>query len=336
MEQSATQQPPAETKWYVMGAIKKREIKIRDDMRRKGFTCYVPMRYEVRRIKGRTDRRLVPAIHELVFVRTTKQALLDYKKDVPDTLYFKTVGRRGSHELMVVGDAEMDNFIRLTQHVEEQLTYFRPDEIKLRVGSRIKVHGGIFDGVEGVLTRVPGHRSRQLVVTLTGVAAVAVSLSPNVVEVLDEPKVQKSADIEGDTRRLFTLAVEKLTAPPDPLTQEHEHNLLIAETSRLLPMVSSHRGYTAAREAEIALAAYTATVALRQPADAAATRLQAAAAALKPTSMLRLRLRLYLAALAGDADARQEVTTTLESWKKAPLSAQQRLVAEEAEVLKVR
>jgi len=316
-----------------MGASFRREVKVRDDMRRRGFNCYVPMRYEVRNIRGRTDRRLVPAVHELLFVYSTKTEITAYKQGTEGTLYFKTTGRKGHRELMVVADAEMENFMRLTQHVEEHLTYFRPDEIKLRVGSRIKVHGGVFDGVEGVLMKVPGKRNRQLVVSLTGVATVAVNMSPEVVEVLDEP-VGKSNDVEGDTKRLYQLAQQRLFAPPDRETQESEYNVMIAELRRLLPTVSLHRGYTAAREAEIALAVYMGTKALKQPAEMASERLINAINSLKTTSMLRLRLQACYAYLAPDDEQKSAIAEKVRQWKKAPLSEQQRKFIEELKIMK--
>lgn len=310
--------------WFVLAAVAGKEVKIRDNMRSKGFECYIPMHYQVVKLGRRKERKLVPAINALLFVHSTKDEILEYKIfNAPDGLFFKISGRKGNHELMVVNDRDMENFMRVTQQVEQDLTYFRPDEIQLRVGAKIKVHGGVFDGVEGVLMRVPGRRNKQLVVSIPGVSAVAVSLSPEVVEVLDEP-VTKSTDLDGDLKTLTRLATEKLFAPPDRQTQENEYNLMVVELRRVLPRVQLHKGYTASREAEIALAVYMGTKALDQDATTATERLTAAAHALKSTSLLRLRLLLYLGVLGPDADALKTVTDKVNEWLRSPLSEQQR------------
>lgn len=315
-------------RWYVMGAIFRKEVKIRDEMRRLGFDCYVPMRYEIKKVGSKKVRKLMPAIHELLFVHSTKSAIQEYKTFSKDILYFKTQGRKPNHKLMVVADSEMENFIKVTQQVEENLTYYRPDEITFHVGDKIKVHGGLFDGVEGVLVRVPGKRSKQLVVSIPEIAAVAVSLSPEVVELVDSP-VQKSTDIEGDTKTLFSLASQKLFAAPDRNRQENEYNILVAELKRVLSRVEPHKGYTAAREAEIALAVYAATKALDADDTTARGRLTAAAEALKSTSMLRLRLQLYQASLEPSPTLQQKIQEKTTQWKTQPLSEQQQKFIEE-------
>ena len=315
-------------RWYVMGGAYRKEVKIRDDMRMHGFDCYVPMKYEIKKAGRKTSRKLIPAINDLLFVHSTKSVIKAYTDDARDHIYHKPVGRSPSREIMWVPDHQMENFMRLTQQVEENLTYYRPDEIKFHVGDKIIVHGGVFDGVEGVLVRVPGKRSKQLVVTIPEIAAVAVSLSPEVVELVDRP-VQKSADPEGDTKDLFALGFRKLFAAPDRYRQENEYNILVTELKRMLPRVEMQKAYTAAREAEIALAIYTATKALELDDTAAVNRLTAAAAALKPNSMLRLRLQLYQAALEPSPTLRQALQAKAQEWRTKPLSDQQRKFIEE-------
>ena len=78
----------------------------------------------------------------------------------------------------------MTNFIKVASHLEEKLTYFKPEEIDIKKGTRVKIHGGIFDGVEGIFMRTEGVRDRRLVVLLDGVMAVSAKVHPDLVEVL--------------------------------------------------------------------------------------------------------------------------------------------------------
>ena len=303
-------------------------MKIRDDLRRLGFNCYLPMRYELKERQGKKKRLLVPAINGMVFVRSSKTTLDDYIATTKLPTFYRMSGIPGQKKPIIVPDRDMENFMRVTQQVEEQLSYFRPDEIKLRVGDKIRVHGGVFDGVEGVLMRVPGKRSKQLVVSIPEISAVAVSLSPEVVELVNQP-TGKSTDIDADLKHLFTLAYEKQFAPPDRVAQENEYNLLVIELRRTLQRVEPYKGYTAQRQAELALPVYIATKALEQDANEATQRLLSAINSLKATSLLRLRLQLYYALLNPDANLLESVKTRVEEWKKAPLSNQQRLFKDE-------
>lgn len=315
-------------RWYVLSALHRNEVKIRDDLRRLGFDCYLPMRYELKERQGKKKRVLVPAINGMVFAKSTHSALKEYTATTKLPTFLRMSGQPGQKKPIVVPDRDMENFMRVTQQVEESLTYFHPDEIKLRVGDKIRVHGGVFDGVEGVLMRVPGKRNKQLVVSIPELAAVAVSLSPDVVELIDRP-AEKSTDIDGDLKQLFTLAYEKLFAAPDRVAQENEYNLLTAELRRTLQRVEPYKGYTAQRKAELALPVYMATKALGLDATAATVRLTEAVGALKESSLLRLRLQLYYALLAPDAALLAAVKTRMEEWSKSPLSEQQRRFKEE-------
>ncbi len=314
--------------WYVLSANHGNEVKIRDDLRRLGFNCYLPMKYELRNRLSKKRRVLVPAISGMVFVNSTYLALKEFTAMSKLPTFFRMSGLPRQKKPIVVPDRDMESFMRVTQQVEAQLTYFLPDEIKLRVGDKIRVHGGMFDGVEGVLMRVPGKRGKQLVVSIPEISAVAVSLSPEVVELVDQP-VKKSSDIDGDLKSLFELAFRMLFAAPDRVAQENEYNILIVELRRTLQLVMPYKGYIAQREAELALAVYMGTKALGLDAQKASERLLAAADALKPSSLLRLRLQLYYAALAPDARLKATLSDKLNDWLKSPLSEQQRRFKEE-------
>ena len=317
-----------QARWYVLTANYRNEIKVRDGLRRLGLKSYVPMRYELRQRNGRKTRLLLPAISSLVFVRADRQAVEDYLSATRLPAYFRMSGQARQKQPIVVPDRDMENFIRVTQLVEEQLTYYRPEEIRLRVGDRIKVHGGVFDGVEGVLMRVPGKRSKQLVVSIPELAAVAVTVSPDVVELVDRT-TGKSTDVEGDLKALFELAFRKLFAAPDRITQENEYNLLTAELKRTLERVRPHKGYTAQREGEISLAVFMGAKALGEDGGQEAERLKAAVDRLKGTSLLRLRLQLYYAVLGPDSGLMAAIGEKVDDWSKSPLSEQQRRFIEE-------
>lgn len=79
----------------------------------------------------------------------------------------------------------MHEFIRVAQKYEEDLTYYKPEEICLTKGIKVRVHGGVFDGVEGTLLKVKGKRSKRIVVTIPGIVAIAAAyIEPELIEII--------------------------------------------------------------------------------------------------------------------------------------------------------
>ena len=79
----------------------------------------------------------------------------------------------------------MNEFIELAKHYEEELLYFRPEEIHLERGVRVRVIGGPFDGVVGTLMKVKGKRSKRIVVKINDIAAIAsAQIDPEYIEIL--------------------------------------------------------------------------------------------------------------------------------------------------------
>lgn len=170
-------------RWFVMRAYKceaKAEERLAADG---GLEYFIPKRYAVRSYHGVKSRRLVPAIPSLVFVRASRRRIIDFKRD---NNFLQYVMRRTGEgdDFLIVPDEQMDNFLRVASHPEENLRYLRPDEVNIGKGTRVRIHGGPFDGVEGTFMRTEGVRDRRLVVLLEGVMAVSAKVHPDLVEVL--------------------------------------------------------------------------------------------------------------------------------------------------------
>ena len=273
--------------WYVLRAVFKSELRVRDALRRAGFRAYVPMRWEIMVSGGRKLRRLVPAITEFVFVYSTAEAITDFKSRCRDTVYWLTrpsLSGNRRYEKIVVPDKAMDDFIRLTQQRELSVTYFRPEEIPLDKGDRIRIHGGVFDGVEGVMMKVKGKREKQLLVNIPDLAVAAVSIKPDVVELLTLQH-EPSHDILGDSKELIRLSTMMLTSTPDSETTRHEWDLLHREIQGLYQSLLSRKGYIAAIEAQLSLSLLLAERVLDAVTDTTLQRCRTAASHLRPSKL---------------------------------------------------
>ena len=79
----------------------------------------------------------------------------------------------------------MQQFMAVTQAANDGLTYLRPEEVNISQGTKVRLHGGAFDGTEGIFVKVRGKRNRRVVLLIEGVAAVAMAeISTNFIEVI--------------------------------------------------------------------------------------------------------------------------------------------------------
>lgn len=173
-----------EPKWFVMNAYKS-EKKAEDLLQSEiGLEYFIPKRYVARKYQGRMKRVLVPVIPNLVFVHARYEEIEAFKHKCPFMRY-ATMRIDGVNKIMKVPDVQMDNFIKVASHYEEELTYYNPDEIQLEKGTKVKVIGGTFDGVEGVLLKVKGKRSKRVVIAIENVTALSIAeIAPELIQVI--------------------------------------------------------------------------------------------------------------------------------------------------------
>ena len=171
--------------WFAMSAPYRRELIAKEYLDRKGIECFVPMKEAlVERRNGTKTRQLVPAIHNLIFVHTTKDEIKALKQGV-NFLQYHTRPHNGKNIPIIVPDSQMQQFIAITTAQNEEITYLHPQEVNIKKGTRVRVHGGAFDGTEGYFVKIQGKRSRRVVMLIEGIAAVALTeISTDFIEVL--------------------------------------------------------------------------------------------------------------------------------------------------------
>lgn len=178
---------PAEEKpaWYAMSAPYSRELKAKAALDELHIECYVPMRYELVQ-KGRLKKRmLVPAIHNLIFVHALRSRINEVKRKI-DYLQYRTTVKEGRNVPIEVPLKQMDDFRKVCESYNEKVKVLLPGSVSLAKGTRVRVTGEEFEGVEGVFVKVAGNRGRSVVVEIPGVATViSATLSPDLIEVIE-------------------------------------------------------------------------------------------------------------------------------------------------------
>ncbi len=166
--------------WYPMRVTYSREIKVKAELDRLEIENFVPMTYKlVCADNGNPHRELVPAINNLIFVRSTQGRISELKtsNEVLEPLrYMMDHTAEKAHEIMTVPDRQMENFMCVASMTDDSVMFLDENTIVGKEGKRVKIMGGMFEGVEGVIRRVK--RCKRVVVALDGIASVAIAYVP--------------------------------------------------------------------------------------------------------------------------------------------------------------
>ena len=104
---------PEAKQWFAIRVTYSREMALKEYLDRCRMESFIPMSYkEV--IKGeRKVRKLVPVIHNLVFVRSTREKLDEIKRDISLKVPIRYIMDRETRRPLVVPDRQMHSFIYL-------------------------------------------------------------------------------------------------------------------------------------------------------------------------------------------------------------------------------
>ena len=169
--------------WFPMRVTYSREMKVKGELDRLEIENFIPMTYRFTESRNDGDtelrRELVPAINNLIFVRSTQERLSELKRtnEVLEPLrYMMDRTAEEAHTIMTVPDKQMENFLRVARMTDESVMFLDESTIVGKEGKRVRIMGGAFEGVEAVIRRVK--RCKRVVVEIEGVMSVAIAFVP--------------------------------------------------------------------------------------------------------------------------------------------------------------
>ena len=166
--------------WYPMRVTYSRGMKVKVELDRQKIENFVPMTYRiVDADSANPHKELVPAINNLIFLHSTQEQITHLKttNEVLEPLrYIMDYTTDKAHEIMTVPDRQMENFIRVASKTDDSVLFLDENTIVGKEGKRVRIMGGAFEGVEGVIRRVK--RCKRVVVALEGIASVAIAYVP--------------------------------------------------------------------------------------------------------------------------------------------------------------
>lgn len=157
-----------------------RELKVQAALQQLGIESFVPMRHGVTYTKDGPRYGLVPAIHNLIFVRSTQSRLTELKQGREELSSLRYITKPtpenpAKQTIIKVDDTAMENFMRVASVTDDRVMFLDnySDEM---IGQRVRVMDGFFAGAEGIIRRIK--KNKRVVVSIEGCASVAIAYVP--------------------------------------------------------------------------------------------------------------------------------------------------------------
>jgi transcription antitermination factor NusG len=168
--------------WYVLFAANGKVVKIKPYLEEASIEHFFPLYYAERKIRGtnRHKRVLLPVLGNLIFVKSSKDTLDPILKEarqklsISSDLYYRDFGDK---KIIIIPEYQMQNFIAVAGNEHEQVIYLSNEEVNLKKGTKVRITGGVFEGVEGIFMRVKG--DKRLVVSIPNLFSVATAFIPS-------------------------------------------------------------------------------------------------------------------------------------------------------------
>ena len=175
---------PGENRWYPLRVTYGRELKLKERLDKLQIASYIPMRYRVVEKEGKARRVLAPAVSNLCFVHASREEIEDLRARMAEILQFHFIWDRATSSPVVVPDKAMEDFIKVSSAVDDDIIYLSDVSPLLRSGQRVRVKDGPFAGVEGKVIRI--RKEKRVMVELPDMLAIATTyIRSECLEVLD-------------------------------------------------------------------------------------------------------------------------------------------------------
>ncbi len=171
--------------WFAIRVTYSREIKFKKYLDELGVENFIPMVLVEKESKGRIQKELAPAIHNLVFVHVTRGRLEEIRQDPNLIVPIRYIRDYATKSPVVVPENQMRHFMQVANQHDPDNLFLSAEDVALRKGDKVRVLSGPFKGVVGTFVRIK--RNRRVVVDIPGVMAIASAfVHPNDVEVIEK------------------------------------------------------------------------------------------------------------------------------------------------------
>jgi hypothetical protein len=139
--------PYKESYWYALRVTYNREMVVKRYCDANQIISFVPMAYKISERNGIKIKELK--------LKFPLRYMMDHSTGKP----------------IVVPETEMQHFMTVAGNYDQGIVYLDPGELGLKIGTRVRITGGPFEGVEGTLVRIKNNK--RVVVEIKGGMIVA-------------------------------------------------------------------------------------------------------------------------------------------------------------------
>lgn len=154
--------------WYVLKTKPRQEKAVRTVLQAMGIEYFLPTTTEFHYYgHGRKKKIESPVLPSMVFVRVEADDRFAVSNNMKYDVHYLV--DRNTNSSMVVSDKQMQDFMLVCNAPEVKL-----ECVDVAVDDRVTIHGGQFDGLQGVVNRTNG--KKRFIIVLDGIANIAVDL----------------------------------------------------------------------------------------------------------------------------------------------------------------
>ena len=163
--------PSGNKQWFVLRVSYGRIIKAKALVEAKGLECYVPLRYKEIRKQGKKRIITEPLLPSFLFVHALAEQVDSFLQDknikAPEnkallSYYYDHTSHceksPTKNPPLVISDAAMDNFIRLTSIHNPHIIPVTSENIKYKLGDEVVITEGEFKDIRGRVARIAGQQ----------------------------------------------------------------------------------------------------------------------------------------------------------------------------------
>lgn len=166
--------------WYALRVTYNREMVVKKYCDANQIINFIPLEHRVQERDGVKIKKLQPVIRNLIFLKADRPSINELKQRFP----IRYIMDKGTGHPVIVPEKQMLHFIAVAGNYDQQVVFLDPDELKIKVGNRVRVKAGVFKGVEGILVRV--RNNKRVVVQIEGLVVVATHyIHPSLLESLE-------------------------------------------------------------------------------------------------------------------------------------------------------
>ena len=180
--------------WYVLRLPKSnpkfhKELEAEADYRKKNalppIEYFAPMFIDISPKNGDIKRERKPLCLNYVFFHSTIEEIRLFRKNYPDYNLIKRKEITNAEEYLYVPDKEMQMFMTIANAYDKVIPCYAPGETNLSKGDRVRIIGGKFTGVEGILLTQKGKDGGIVVLKVYNLLSVpTLSIKPEYIEIL--------------------------------------------------------------------------------------------------------------------------------------------------------